>query len=397
LLEVLAMLMGGRIKVFSIAGIPIYVHTSWLLIYALITWTLAVGYFPRALPDVPTLGHWVSGLVAALLLFLSVLVHELAHSLVATRRGLTVRGITLHVFGGVSHLEDEAPDPRSEFLIAIVGPLASFAIAAVLWAALSAGVVPDGAPRAIVVYLLTVNVVIGVFNLVPGFPLDGGRLLRAALWRWTGTLARATAIASRVGRAFAVALMTLGVVQIVYGQLVGGVWMILLGLFLRSAADASYAEIALREALGQVPVQSVMARDVVSVPAAATVDQLVRHFWSHHFTSFPVVDGRDVVGLVTVHQVPQVPEEARKELRVDGLMTPLGEAFVVRPQDSVLQALGKATRNGVGRLAVLDADRRLVGYLSLKDIVHVLALRGITDGAGAVKTVPEPPRAHRAA
>jgi Zn-dependent protease/CBS domain-containing protein len=389
------MLMGERIKVLTIGGIPIHVHTSWLLVYALITWTLAVGYFPRALPDMPALGHWVSGLVAALLLFLSVLAHELAHSLVATAHGLRVRGITLHVFGGVSEMQDEPPDPRAEFLIAIVGPLASFAIAGVLWAALAAGIVPGGAPRAIVLYLLTVNVVVGVFNLVPGFPLDGGRVLRAALWRWTGALGRATAIASQVGRAFAIALMAVGVVQIVYGELLGGVWMILLGLFLKSAADASAAQVALRDALGQVPVQAAMARDVVTVPATATVAELVRDFWSHHFTSFPVVDGRGVVGVVTVHQVPQVPEEARAERRVEGLMTPLAEALVVGPRDSLLQALEKSTRNGLGRLAVLD-DGRLVGYLSVKDIVHVLTLRGF-DGARAAGAVPVRPPVRRAA
>ena len=197
--------MGSAIRVFSVAGIPIRIHASWLVVYALITWTLAVGYFPRVLPEVSTLGAWLSGLVAALLLFVSVLLHELSHSFVARAQGLEVRGITLHVFGGVSQLEGEPRNPRTELLVAGVGPLASFAIAGVLWAVRASGLVPAGPPEAIVSYLAVVNVALGVFNLVPGFPLDGGRLLRAAVWRWTGDLGRATYAASRVGTGVAVA------------------------------------------------------------------------------------------------------------------------------------------------------------------------------------------------
>src|SRR5690348_2845395 len=175
--------MGGTVRIFTIRGIPINIHASWLVIYGLITWTLAVGYFPRALPDLPVAAYWANGLLAALLLFVSVLLHELSHSLVAMAHGLSVRDITLHVFGGVSHLEDEPPTPRAEFLIAVVGPITSFAIAAVLWVIAAAGLVHPAWARAVVAYLVLVNVAVGVFNLVPGFPLDGGRVLRAVLWK----------------------------------------------------------------------------------------------------------------------------------------------------------------------------------------------------------------------
>jgi Zn-dependent protease len=184
--------MGGAVRVVTIRGIPVNVHVSWLVIYGLITWTLAVGYFPRTLPNLPPVAYWANGLLAAFLLFVSVLLHELSHSLVAIAHGLSVRGITLHVFGGVSHLEDEPPTPRAEFLIAVVGPITSFAIAAVLWAINAAGLVRPAWAQAVVAYLVLVNVVVGIFNLVPGFPLDGGRLLRAALWKWKGTLGQAT-------------------------------------------------------------------------------------------------------------------------------------------------------------------------------------------------------------
>jgi Zn-dependent protease/CBS domain-containing protein len=389
--------VGGTIKLLRIRGIPLYIHASWLVVYALITWTLAVGYFPEVLPGRPALGYWVSGLVAALLLFVSVLVHELSHAFVAQRHGLTVRGITLHVFGGVSEIEDEPPGPAAEFLIAVVGPLTSFAIAAVLGALLAAGVAPSGAPRAIFAYLVTVNVAVGLFNLSPGFPLDGGRLLRAILWRWTGSLARATAVASRVGGLFALALITLGVVQIVTGRLVSGIWLTLIGLFLRGAADMSSVQTALREALGALPVRTAMARDVVSMPVGTTVDALVRAFWTHHFTSFPVVEDGRVVGLVTVHQLHRVPQGEWATRTVQDVMTPVSDAFVVRPGDTLLHALEKVTRNGLGRVAVLDDGGRLAGYLSLKDITHVLALQGVTDAESKVAPGGARPELGRAA
>lgn len=386
--------MGGTMRVLTIRGIPINVHVSWLVIYGLITWTLATGYFPRALPDLPAAAHWANGLLAAFLLFVSVLLHELSHSFVATAHGLSVRGITLHVFGGVSHLEDEAPSPRAEFLIAVVGPITSFAIAAVLWAISAAGLVQPAWAQAVVTYLVLVNVAVGIFNLVPGFPLDGGRLLRAALWKWKGSLGQATYIASRVGVGFAFALMGLGVWQILGGAVLGGVWFIIIGMFLRGAADASYSQMALREALARLPVRDIMTREVVTVRSEATVEQLADAFWSHHVTSFPVVDGGTVRGIASLHQVHEVPPEQRTQRRVRELMRPLTDELIVGPDDSVFNALAKATRNQLGRLAVLN-DSRLVGYLSLKDITHVLALRGLPDGdrsahgAGGVARAPD--------
>jgi len=384
--------MGGTVRVLTIRGIPINVHVSWLVIYGLITWTLAVGYFPRALPDLPAAAYWANGLLAAFLLFVSVLLHELSHSLVAIAHGLSVRGITLHVFGGVSHLEDEPPTPRAEFLIAVVGPVTSFVIAAVLWAINASGLVQPAWTQAVVAYLVLVNVVVGIFNLVPGFPLDGGRILRAALWKWKGTLGQATYIASRVGVSFAFALMALGVLQIFGGAVLGGFWFIIIGMFLRGAADASYSQMALREALARLPVRDIMTREVITVPAEATVAQLADAFWTHHVTSFPVVDGGTVRGIASVQQVHAVPPELRTQRRVSELMRPLTDDLVVGPDDSVFDALGKATQNHVGRLAVLR-NSRLVGYLSLKDITHVLALRGLPDGAarGAVGSTARGP------
>ena len=384
--------MGSTTRLFKIAGIPISIHVSWLAIYALITWTLAAGYFPQALPDRTAVTYWALGLVAALLLFASVLLHELSHSLVAVGHGLRVRGITLHIFGGVSQLEDEPPTPRAEALIAGVGPLTSFAIAGVLWALRELGVFAHPSVRAIADYLVTVNVMVGLFNLIPGFPLDGGRLLRALLWRWKGSLARATYLASRAGAAIAFALMAFGVFQMFGGSVISGVWLLLIGLFLQSAANTSSVQVGVREALERLPVRDIMTSTVIAVRPDETVAELVEEFWRHHVASFPVVgDGGRLLGIASVGQLQRVPREQWPVVRVADVMQPLDATLVVRPSDTAFRAFERASTNGLGRLAVMEGDR-LIGYLSMQDITHVLALDGLGKQAAGRLAAPGTPR-----
>ncbi len=373
-------------RVLSVAGIPINVHTSWLIVYALIAWTLAVGHFPRALPGLSPMTAWITGLAAALLLFVSVLLHELSHSFVARAHGLGVSGITLHVFGGVSQLEEEPPSARAEFLIAGVGPLSSFAIAAVLWAVRGIGLVTDGVVGAVLDYLIFINTAIGVFNLVPGFPLDGGRVLRAALWKWKGSLRSATLIASRVGGGVAVLLMMWGFLQVMTGAFMGGAWMILIGLFLRGAADASYAQVEFKETLAPLHVDEIMVRNPVTVSANAPVAALVDLLWEHHFTSFPAIEDGRAVGIATLRHAEPVPRAHWQHTLVREVMQPMSPELAVERDDSVYAAFEKVSRNGLGRVAVVDGER-LVGYLSIKDITHVLALRGV-GRAGKAPPVP---------
>jgi len=364
----------STVHLLSIFGIPININASWVFIYALITWTLAVGYFPRQLPGLEPVAYWANGLLAALLLFASVLIHELAHSLVAIGNGLTVRGITLHLLGGVSQLDDEPPDPRTEFLMAAAGPLASLALALVL----SLARIPVDAPwgDAILTYLMYVNVAVGVFNLIPGFPLDGGRLLRAVVWRSTGDFARATATASRVGRGVAVGLVVIGTWQAFTGSFLSGLWLVLIGLFLRQAASLSHSQATLASALGELPVTDVMTREVVTVSWNATVADLVQQFWAHHVTSFPVVAGGVVRGIATVHDLDRVAVDAWERTSIQNVMRPLTGSMTIDSTATALEALRQASANELGRLAVLDGTR-LVGYLSLKDLGHVLALRSL--------------------
>jgi Zn-dependent protease/predicted transcriptional regulator len=366
--------MGGAVTLFRVLGIPVRVHPSWLVILGLLTWSLSVGYFPQVLPGLPAGALWLKGLTAALLLFVSVFLHELAHSVVARRYGIPVSSITLHIFGGVSQLEREPDRPGAEFLIAVVGPLTSFAIAAVL-ALATALAGPGPGARALMQYLIFVNAIVGVFNLVPGFPLDGGRLLRAVLWKLQGNLQSATRMASRAGGLVALGLIGLGVVRVFTGEFLGGIWLVLIGLFLRQAAEGSYQQLVLRDVLGPLAVRDVMSRDVVQIPADLSVDRVVEDFfWRHRVSSFPVVDDGRVVGIVALDQLKQVPPERRAEMAVRQLMLPLTETLVAAPGDPLARAFEKLTLNGLGRLVVLDRGR-LVGYLSVKDVMHVLAVK----------------------
>jgi CBS domain-containing protein len=259
--------------------------------------------------------------------------------------------------------------------IAVAGPLTSFGVAA-LCALLGPLTPTESITAAIARYLAFVNVAVGIFNLVPGFPLDGGRVLRALLWKVKGDLAAATRAASRVGTAFALALMVLGVWRALAGDFLGGLWLVAIGFFLRQAAELSYHQVVLRGALAPRRVADVMTRGVVAVPPTLLVPDLVdKYFWPHHVTSFPVVDGDRVLGLVSLRDLDRVPRESWPTVTVRELMRPVAPDLVVSPRESLWTALERVSRNGLGRVAVVD-DGSLVGYLSVKDILHVLTLTG---------------------
>ncbi|HUK07437.1 MAG TPA: site-2 protease family protein [Stellaceae bacterium] len=344
---------------------------------ALISWTLARVVFPDLAPNLPIATYWSMAIVATIGLLFSIVFHEMAHSLVARHYGMPIRGITLFIFGGVAEMEQEPPSPKSELLMAAAGPAASMTLAIGLFALVNlatAGSAP-GALEALLYYLGLMNGVLALFNIVPAFPLDGGRMLRAALWMWRGDLAWATRIASGAGNVFGVTLMALGVFSIMTGDFIGGMWRFLIGMFLRGAAEASYREVIARNALQGVPVSRVMHKDPISPEPEVTVANFVEDFvYSHHHRTFPVTRQGRLVGSVGTEQVAHVDRAAWPATPIGRIMARVSAEDVVEPGADVLATLAQMRRHGRPRLWVVE-DGRLVGVLSLRDMLELLATK----------------------
>jgi Zn-dependent protease/predicted transcriptional regulator len=363
----------GGIQIARVFGIPILVHFSWVVVFALIAWTLATGYFPQKDPDLPEVSYWARGLAASLLFFVSILLHELGHSYVALRSGLRIDSITLFIFGGVARLGSDPGDGRTEFQMAAAGPAVSLALAGLFYAASSASFL-GGATRAVSRYLFFINVVVAVFNLVPAFPLDGGRLMRGLLWRRFGRV-KATRVAATAGTLFAYFLILTGALSLVRGASVGGVWQILIGWFLKEAAVNAYRQVRLDEALADVTVADAMVKNVDTVPGDASVAEAARdHFMRTGYAAYPVVRGNEVVGLLTLRDVLKMSPEERESTSVQGAMIPLRDDLVASPGDPVLEALARMSASSFGRLLVLE-DGHLVGVLSPGAVLRQLKLR----------------------
>jgi Zn-dependent protease len=356
----------GSFGLFRVAGIEIRIDYSWFLIFLLVAFSLSAGYLPHQYPGEAALAYWLAGLAATLLFFLSVLAHELAHSLVAVRSGIGIPDITLFLFGGVSRLSEEAKDPGTELRIAAVGPLASFALSGVF--GLLGAWMTESLAAAVVGYLAWINLALGIFNLFPGFPLDGGRILRAVWWRRTGSLIEATRVAANLGKGFAVVLMFLGAVQIFAGALLGGIWLIFIGMFLRGLAHANLVDVLLRRSLAGMRVSDLDLEQAVSVPAELSVQELIDDYFlrlGHHrfLVSNGGGEGEEPRGVVTLERVKSVPKGDRERTKVEEIMTGLDEQNVVRSDASLFDTLQKF-RAGGGGLLVMGANRKIQGILT---------------------------------
>ncbi len=360
----------------KIAGIRITIDPSWLIIFFLVVWSLATGYFPEGQPPIEGPAAWILGVVAALLLFGSVLVHELSHALVAQRAGISVPRIRLFMFGGVSEMASEPRDPRAEVRIAAAGPLTSFGLAA-LFFVISLSHVPSLLPggRQLVDYLAALNLMLGLFNLLPGFPLDGGRLLRAWLWSRNGDLLSATRTAGRAGSMVGFGLMGLGLVQLINGGNLGGLWFIVVGIFLSQAASASYESLLLRDTLSGYRVRQIMTQPVIAVSDHASLEELANDFFFRHPRgSFPVCAGDFFIGMVSLEQLKGVQREEWARTPVRQIMTPAAMLRPLDPDDDCVTALERMVRGEVGRLPVV-AGGRLVGILSRRDVMQLFKIR----------------------
>jgi len=354
-----------------VLGIPLELDYSWFLVFALLTWGLAVGHYPAEFKSSTPSLYWIMGAVTALMLFISVLLHELGHSVVARRYKIPVRRITLFIFGGVSQIEAEAATAGVDFRIAVAGPLVSLALAA-LFAVLKLVVAEVSPLLALVRYLAYMNVALALFNLIPGFPLDGGRALRAILWRLTGDFHRATLIAASVGRGFAYAFILVGVWQVFAGNFVGGLWIAFIGWFLESAAVSQTQQVVLRDLLTGHTVAEAMSRDLAAVPSGATLQQLVdQHVLTSGRRSFLVQRDQAALGLLTLHDVVRIPRAQWGATTAEQAMIPAGRMRSARPDTELKEALEEMDRDGVSQLPVM-ADRQAVGVLRREDIIGFL-------------------------
>ncbi len=372
----------GGFKLFKIAGIQITLDYSWLIIFVLVLWSLSSGYFPHHYPGQDIQTYWIAGFIAAILFFFSILAHELSHSLVAIHSGIKIPEITLFIFGGVSRLSEEADDPKTELKIALAGPLSSFALALLfLGVKLTLEEKQSSMFVAIFDYLSWINIALGIFNLIPGFPLDGGRVLRALWWWKTGSLKQATKVASDMGKGFALALMVLGGLQIFTGSLIGGLWFIFIGMFLRGVAESGYQEMVMKQALEGVQVQEVMIPEVVSVQPNLPLNRLIKdYFFRYGYRGFPVIQEGAVLGVVSLSNVKDIPETEQQTRTVAEVMTPISDKITIPPETPLTEALQKMIREEIGRLLVVQSNQKMVGMITKNGLLRFLEIKRILEG-----------------
>lgn len=370
-------MFGKSITLFKLFGFEVKIDISWLVIALLITWTLAKGSFPHYYEGFSNSTYWVMGILGALGLFMSIIFHELSHSLVARKFGLPMKGITLFIFGGVAEMTEEPQSPKVEFFMAIAGPISSIVLGLGLFAVrfLGEGLGWSKPVLGVISYLALINLILAGFNLLPAFPLDGGRVLRSVLWGMKDNLKWATRIASSIGSAFGIVLILIGALSVFMGNLVGGVWWVLIGMFMRGAAQMSYQQLIVRRSLEGEKVRRFMVSDPVTVSPSLSVEDLVEDYiYKYHYKLFPVVEDGKLLGCVTLNQVKEIPKEERHQHTARELARNCTEDNTVGPDEDAMKALSIMNKTKSSRLMVVDGDR-LLGLIALKDMLEFLSLK----------------------
>jgi Zn-dependent protease len=388
-------MFGRRFPLFRLFGFEVRADIGWIIIAVFVTWSLALGAFPSLYVGLSPAMYWLMGLVGALGLFASILLHEVSHAAVARRDGLETRWITLWIFGGVAETVAEPSTAASELRVALAGPLCSLLIGAVcILAGLTGERMALPVPvTGVLAYLGWINILLAIFNLLPGFPLDGGRVFRALLWRATGDLDRATRTATRAGIAIGILLMAAGVFFVIGGNLVGGVWWVLIGSFLRRAADVSQRQAVLRRVLAAVPVHRIMDRNPPVVPLGERLDAFVHDYaYTRGRMRFPVLDGDALVGFIDVEDVRRVPVGEWSRRTVAELVRPLGPEVVIAPEADGAEAL-RRLQDGDTSMLIVAEGTHLEGVISLDDLLRSMRVRGALEGGRTLETLrPQQPR-----
>ena len=369
--------MGRGVKLFKILGVQISLDYTWFIVFGLVAWSLAQGYFPLIIPGLGTFTYILMGVISAALLFACVLIHELSHSYTSNKLGLDIKEITLFIFGGVAKLTKEPDDPITELKIAVAGPAASIVLAAIFWVLMQIANAFSIYPvlSAIFEYLAMINMVLVIFNMIPGFPLDGGRVLRALWWKKTGDLQKSTQIASRVGKGFAALLIGFGFFQIFMGNFIGGLWMIFIGMFLQQTADSSYRQLLVKKTLERIKVGDAMTRNVVTITEDYTLTTVIeKYFFGYHFVGFPVSSDGRITGMLTLNNVRLVPKEKWDTTLVRDVINKISPDAILSPEDNAMDALSRMIDLDTGRVLVMDGDK-LIGIITRRDIMKLMEFK----------------------
>ncbi len=363
---------------FRIAGIEVVIDYSWFIIFFLVIYTMAGSYFPQAHQQYSTRQYVVMGVVAAVLFFASILLHELAHSLVAIKNGIRVTSIRLLIFGGLAQVESEPKTGRQEFLIALAGPATSMVLGMFFFGIYSFLAMNNSMSPAsgIAFWLGSANILLGLFNLIPGFPLDGGRILRAFLWDRWNDISRATKVVSQFGNAFAVFVIIFGVLQFLLTQsLISGLWIIFVGLFMKQSAVGSYQGVMLKKALSGVQVRQIMTERIVSVDWLLSIEELVQNYiYKHQFTLFPVYNRDEFIGTVSLDGVKDIAKDLWGFKQVRDIMTPLEFVPCLQPSDDASEVLTRMISANIEQMPVVE-NGKLMGLVSRRDIMNFFKIK----------------------
>ena len=376
-------MFGKGIKLFRLFGFTVRLDWSWLLVAALLTWSLARGIFPAHYGGLSVATYWWMGVVGTLGLFLSIVLHEFGHSIVARRCGIPMRGITLFIFGGVAQMEGEPGTPKAEFWMSIAGPLVTGLLAGLLfgladWSQIQVWPLPA---IGVLSYLTWINVVVLGFNLLPAFPLDGGRVLRSVLWAWKRNLRWATRVASALGVGFAFLLIGWGIFSVVLGDFIDGIWLFLIGLFIRSASRGSYQQVLLSEALSGEPVSRFMTSNPVTIVPSASVQEIVNEFlYKYPYKFYPVVGQGELKGCISLDQIKQIPKTEWPRVTAEAVAAPCSKDNTIAPDADAAKALSAMSRRQLTRLMVVEHGH-LLGVVALKDLLTFLSRKMELEGA----------------
>jgi len=371
------------LQIFTIKKIPIKLHFTLIIVFFLISWTLATGFMPHYYPNLYTSQYWIMGIIGAIVLFVSILLHELSHSLLSIRYGIQVNQIILFIFGGISDIKDETKEFKKEFKIALVGPLTSYALSGLFWILfIIISFLNDNqqnignslsAVEGILLYSSMVNLIIGSFNLIPAFPLDGGRMLRAGLTKWKNDFDLATSIASKIGIAISFVIIGLGFIAIVKGSFLSGFWLIIIGWFINSGAQTYLEQNELSTRLKGIKLREIMNINFIAVNPDLKLSELIRDYFNVYWKSaFPVINGdKQLVGMITTEAISKKNRIEYENKKVSEMMIPVSELIVMSSDKEINDALKQLFRKRMSRVFIIDQQSQLVGLVSKSDILHL--------------------------